>query len=222
MNSTWPVGLVIAIAAMSAWGGAARAQGWGPADDGPRVFVNGQPYGAPQPQTDDGVRVDITADNPAVRLIRVDGDRETDICAAPCGVVVPRKAEYQLAGEGIVRTSRFTLPDNRPDLHLYVDAGSASRRTAGIVLGVAGYGMFVAADLFLEVEGKGNTQTLSSHTRNVGLALVGSGLVLGTVGLVLILTTRTRVATSSGVTFSHLSRSGRRTAIRLTPAGLEF
>ena len=210
------------IGATWVWGGPARAQGWGPADDAPRVFVNGQPYGEPPPQTEEGVRVDITADNPAVRLIRVDGDRETEICAAPCGVVVPRKADYQIAGDGVVRTSRFTVPDNRSDLHLFVDAGSASRRTAGVVLGIAGYGLFVAADLFLEVDGKGNTQSVSTHTRNVGLALVGSGLVLGTVGLVLILTTRTRVATSSGVTFSHVSRSGRRTAIRLTPAGLEF
>ena len=71
-------------------------------------------------------------------------------------------------------------------------------------------------------DSSGNTSPPTLHHGELAFGLALSGLVVGTVGLVLIFTANTHVSTSSGVSFSHVSPAGRRTAIRLTARGLEF
>jgi hypothetical protein len=220
MTRAGVVGLIVAIGAAQLVGSNARAQGdaWG--GGAPRVFVEGQPWQAPP--TPDGVRVDIAADSPNVRLVRVDGGQDTVICAAPCGVVVPRNGEYQIAGDGVVRTSRFSVPADRPDLQLNVKSGSNGQRWGGIILGVAGYVTAAAGESLWSVERTATNVAPNPRAQQVGIGMMISGVVAGTLGLVMIFTANTHVTTSSGVSFTYAPPSRRRMAIRLTPAGLEF
>lgn len=220
MTRAGVVGLIAAIGAAQFVGSSARAQGdaWGGGP--PRVFVDGQPWQAPPPP--DGVRVDISADSPNVRLVRVDGGQDTVICAPPCGVVVPRDGEYQIAGDGVVRTSRFSVPADRPDLQLKVQSGSNGQRWGGIALGIAGYVTAALGESLWSVERTANNVAPSPRAEQVGIGMMISGVVAGSLGLVMIFTANTHVTTSSGVSFSYAAPSGRRMAIRLTPAGLEF
>lgn len=222
MSKPWVIGLVAAIGAVQLPGVTAHAQNGRPADGAPQVFVDGQPVDQTPPPAADGVRVDIDADSPNVRLMRVDGGRQTIVCAPPCGVVVPRQGEYQIAGDGVVRTSRFGVPADRADLQLKVQSGSNVQRWAGIVLGTAGYATVLAGEFLVSSDSGGNTSPPTLHHGELAFGLALSGLVVGTVGLVLIFTANTHVSTSSGVSFSHASPAGRRTAIRLTARGLEF
>jgi len=220
MTRAGVVGLIAAIGAAQLVGGSARAQGdaWGGGP--PRVFVEGQPWQAPPPP--DGVRVDISADSPNVRLVRVDGGQDTVICAAPCGVVVPRNGEYQIGGDGVVRTSRFSVPADRPDLQLKVQSGSNSQRWGGIVLGIAGYIAAGVGESLWSAERTTYDVAPNPRAREIGAAILISGVVAGTLGLVMIFTANTHVSTSSGVSFTYAAPSRRRMAIRLTPSGLEF
>lgn len=222
MSRAWVIALIAAIGAAQLSAAPAHAQDAPPADAAPQVFVDGQPVGQLPPPPADGVRVDIDADSPDVRLVRVDGDRETVICGPPCGVIVPRQGQYQIAGDGMVRTSRFSVPADRPDLQLKVSSGSNGRRWVGIALGVVGYATALIGESATSFEFNANNASSSSHGKEIAVGLLLSGLVVGTVGLVMIFTANTHVSTSSGASFSQASPRGRRTAIRLTPAGLEF
>jgi len=203
------MGLLVVIAAALGLGRTARAQA--PEDDAPRVIVEGQPVGEAPPPAPDGVRVTITADSPDVRLMRVDDDRDTEVCAPPCGAIVPRQGLYQIAGDGVVRTGKFAVPKDRADLHLNVDSGSNLQRRAGIAIGILGYATVLAGETYLSYERSANVGGASSHARDITFGMVASGLVVGTVGLVLIFTASTHVTTSSGERFSHAAPPGRRT-----------
>lgn len=217
MSRRRSTGLVVAIATAALLSETAHAQ------IGPRV-EEPAPVPAPPPAPPDpgGVRVDISADSPNVRLVRVDGAAETVICAPPCGVVVPREGRYQLAGDGVTRTNVFAVPDHGADLQLSVRAGSNFQRRAGIVLGLVGWASFAAGEGFTNYEDNPNNRSRTIRDKAIAFGLFGAGIATSMVGLLLIFTARTHVTTSTGVWFSHASPRGRRTAIRLTPAGLEF
>ena len=81
---------------------------------------------------------------------------------------MPRNGTYQLGGDGVVRTGRFTVPADRPDLHLFVESGSNTPRVAGIVVAIAGYATVLAGNAYLSYEGKGSIQSASTHAKEVG------------------------------------------------------
>jgi hypothetical protein len=222
MSTARLFGLIAAVAAVSTPSAPARAQEAPPPEAAPQVFVDGQPVGDLPPPSPEGVRVDLWADSPNVRLMRVDGPSPTVVCAPPCGVIVPSQGVYQIAGDGVVRTSRFSVPTDHPDLQLHVKSGSNAQRWGGIVIGAIGYTTVLLGESLATYDPMPGTQPPSWRTKEVGLTMMAAGLVVGTVGLVMILTANTSVSSSSGASFSHAAPRGRRTAIRLTAAGLEF
>lgn len=135
---------------------------------------------------------------------------------------------YRIAGEGVVPSSKFELPNAGADLTLDVKAGSSTQRTAGLVLGIAGVVTFIGANVYLIHASPAllsDGPPVSHTTTTAYFAAEGAGLLLGGVGLLLLLTSDTRVTSSSGAKFSNAPDCGlprRRSAIAWTPRGLEF
>jgi len=171
-----------------------------------------------------GIVVELVTNSKKVRVLRLDGEKQTIVCAAPCGESLPREGVYQIAGDGVVPTAKFTLPKDEPNLQLHVRAGSEGLHTTGIVLVlggmttlVAGSGYFFYSVATTPLDTPGNPRPLE-----VAAGLVGVGALVAGVGLLLTLTAKTKVTTSRGSTFSRGPERTRRTAVRLTVRGLEF
>jgi hypothetical protein len=184
-------------------------------------------YGRPPAGADPGgVYVELRADAPNVRIDRVVNGMQVAVCVAPCRRVLPRNNVYVIDGVGIRTTTQFMLPDDRQQLTLDVKAGSAARRALGVVLlvggGVVGYvGLVVAASRTNTYDS--STGTYRSRATSGPLAVGAIGAAAVAVGVYLMLTSQTRVQSSSGVTFSRTDDARKkRPAIALTPRGLEF
>jgi hypothetical protein len=141
---------------------------------------------------------------------------------------VPRNDLYVIQGERIRTTSQFVLPDDRSDVTLTVQAGSAMRMGGGAALllagGIVGCLGLLATELGLVVfslEPPGDNNGSASITAaGLGAVALGLGGVIG--GVYLILTSRTNVTSSTGSTFTKRDRPRARSAIALTPNGFEF
>jgi hypothetical protein len=141
---------------------------------------------------------------------------------------VPRNGLYVIQGEKIRTTSQFLLPDDRSDVTLTVQAGSAMRMGGGAALllagGILGYLGLLAAELGLAVSslapGGGNSDSAAVTAAGLGALAVGMGAVIG--GVYLILTSRTNVTSSTGSTFTNRDRPRARSAVALTPNGFAF
>jgi hypothetical protein len=178
----------------------------------------------PEEPSRPGVVVDLVTNSKEVRIVRLDGGRQTIVCAPPCGESLPREGVYQIAGDGVVPTAKFTLPKDESNLQIQVRAGSEGVSTTGIVLTagglttlVAGYAYVLDKVLTMPLDMPGNPRPLQ-----VAVAVGGAGALIAGVGVLLTLTARTNVTTSRGVTFSQAPERRRRTALRLTVRGLEF
>jgi len=171
-----------------------------------------------------GVIVELVANSKAVRIVRLDGGQHTIVCAPPCGESLPREGVYQIAGDGVVPTAKFTLPKDPSNLQVHVRAGSEGVRTTGMVLGVAGMTTFVTGCAYVVYNFVTTPFDTPGNPRPVQVAMVlgGAGVVIAGVGLLLALTGTTKVTTSRGVTFSQGPARRGRTAVRLTLRGLEF
>ena len=156
----------------------------------------------PSPPIDDGVWVELLAPSP-VQLERVQGDMVYPVCAAPCRQRVPRRGVYRIGGDSVVPSASFDLTEEPLGVTLAVHPASALRKRAGMTLGLVGLGMLIAgAAIQQRIENQRVEGLSPGHSEQVaGDALLLSGLAMGVVGLVFLLTTQTRVTSSNGVSF---------------------
>jgi hypothetical protein len=204
----------------------AAGQPSGPPNAGPPANPSGQwPPG--------GVLVDVSSDAPNVRIDQVLPTGGTyPACVAPCHRVLWRNVSYVVQAEGVPPTSAFVLPDSTSRVTLDVHAGSATKRTAGVALmiagGVAGLIGFAGASSTGTVNADGTTGSSSTH--ETGLAVLAVGGTAAIIGIVLFTTGRTLVTSSTGATFTEHRQPRPRSpsfialgALRaLTPRGLSF
>jgi len=176
------------------------------------------------------IQVDVKADAGGVRLDRVQGGGyNTTVCVAPCSRLVPRNNLYVIDGDGIRSTSQFLLPDDRDQVTLNVEAGSSGRHTGGAVLMVGGLvvgyvGLFVAeAGLASNaIESANGSSHHSTDLAAAGGIMLAAGVAAAIGGLYMVLTSSTKVTSSTGSTFSEEKRPRPRSAVALTPSGLTF
>jgi hypothetical protein len=177
------------------------------------------------------IQVDLKADQPGVRLDRVQGGgAATAVCLAPCSRLVPRNNLYVIDGDGIRATSQFLLPDDRNQVTLDVKAGSAARHGGGAALMVGGLIVGYIGMLVLEVGltsqavSDGTTQNRSDSAATVGGVMLAAGVAAAVGGLYLVMTSSTKVSSSTGATFTEdeRPRPRPRSGIALTPRGLTF
>lgn len=177
------------------------------------------------------IQVDLKADQPGVRLDRVQGSgAASTVCVAPCSRLVPRNNLYIIDGDGLRATSQFLLPDDRNQVTLDVKAGSSARHGGGAALMVGGLivgyvGMLVLeAGLTSQAYADGTTDNRSDRAATVGGVMLAAGVVAAIGGLYLVMTSSTRVSSSTGATFTEEERprARPRSGIALTPRGLTF
>jgi hypothetical protein len=170
------------------------------------------------------IQVDVRADEPGVRLDRVQGQGiSTAVCVAPCSKLVPRNNLYVIDGEGIRTTSQFLLPDDRNQVTLNVKAGSSARHGGGAVLLVAGLVIGYVGLMGLAATESG-TGSQSDQGATIGGGLLIGGLAAAIGGLYLVMTSSTTVTSSTGATFSKNDQVPARagSSVALTPRGLTF
>ena len=181
------------------WDGTGAApQDW--TGSAPRDWTGAAP---PAPPADDGVWVELHSHGAPVRIERVFGDAAIPVCTAPCRQKVPRSGIYRIGGEGVVPSANFDLTQEQWGVTLEARPASSMRRAAGLTLAIAGLAMLLTSSA---IEGQGDGAALDetpvSHREQVAAGfLLVSGLAAGVVGLVLMLTSNTRVTSSNGVSF---------------------
>lgn len=187
--------------------------------------------GAPGYQGGGMIQVDLKADEPGVRLDRVQGaGAAATVCVAPCSRLVPRNNLYVIDGDGIRATSQFLLPDDRNQVTLDVKAGSSARHGGGAALMVGGlivgYVGMITLELGLtsEAVSDGTTRDRSDKAATVGGVLLAAGVAAAIGGLYLMMTSNTKVTSSTGSKFSEDEhpRPRAKSSVALTPRGLTF
>ncbi len=106
-------------------------------------------------------------------------------CVAPCEVTLDSRYSYRIAGEGLVPSDAFTLPQGKDRVKLDAKMGSAYGRVGGGILSVAGAagvvlgGAMLVATPILEGNGVGSKEFRS------GILVGGASLAgLGAMALV--------------------------------------
>jgi len=237
----------ISILAASSAGGRARANTPGqqavpPTPPQAAPLAAPDPWSSPEatgaypqvgyPPPDGGfVRLDLRADAAGVRLDRVVGQGATiPVCFAPCSRLVARNDVYVIQGDGVRTTSQFQLPDDRSEVTLDVHAGSTLRLGGGAALllggGIVGYVGMITTELGLATGSFADstgTRTRSNGVTTVGLGLMGVGAAALIGGIYLVLTSSTKVTSSTGATFTKQDRPRpRHPTVAVTSTGLEF
>jgi hypothetical protein len=175
-----------------------------------------------------GIRVELRADDPKTRIDRISATGEVrSACFAPCRAVLDLDATYVIEGEGIPATAAFLLPDHADAIRLDVQAGSLRRTWIGTGLAIFG-GLAAAWGLSTWVRARASGVQPPPGQPNpydqdakIGSIALGIGTVSLFAGLVLHLTGRTSVITSTGEAFTS-QKTSRNTRIALTPQGLTF
>lgn len=207
------------LVAMVASSTAARAQGPAPPD----AQVAG-------PNSGGSVFVELRTTSPDVRIERVAGASRVPVCSAPCRQVLPSSEVYVIGGPGVTSSRQFTLPADHPRVVLDVTPGSKAAASGGLALAVTG-GVVLAVGYVALVLGSaadqfgsafdGKKPSGDSTTPAIVIGVAGVSMVLG--GVLLILSARTKVQSSTGASFSESpARPPRRPLFALTPRGLEF
>jgi hypothetical protein len=176
-----------------------------------------------------GVEIELRANAPAVRIDRLVDGVAVPACVAPCVCVLPRDGTYVIDGPGVRPTKPFMLAPNRyARTTLDVRAGSNLRFGAGVGATAAGALAFLGGSVAMVVVGFHDLATRPDDAppdpwmrRLLVTSLVGIPVIL--TGVVLVLTSPTRVTTSNDVSFSlHSPQRIRARRLVLTPRGLEF
>lgn len=171
------------------------------------------------------IQVDIKADESGVRLDRVQGDGVTrPVCVAPCSRLVPRNNLYVINGDGIRTTSQFLLPDDRNQVTLDVKVGSSARHGGGAALLVVG-GVVAYVGLISLGGAAGSTGSQADNkAATIGGGLLVGGLAAAIAGVYLVMTSSTKVISSTGSTFTEddHARPRAKSTVALTPRGLTF
>jgi hypothetical protein len=172
------------------------------------------------------IYVEMHSDDPHARIDRVVDGSKLPACVTPCRKWLRTDEVYVIEGDGVRSTSKFQLPDDRNAVTLDVEAGSSARLGGGAALmlggGIVGYiGIFVVeAGAVSNINGNGDGD---NAIRVGGVMLVGGAVAL-IAGLYMVVTTTTKVTSSTGSTFTREEArpAPRRKWIALTPRGLEF
>jgi len=147
-----------------------------------------------QPPPISGPRVTLQVDNPNGRLQQHMQFRWQDICVAPCGAVLDPRATYRVGGGTSIASEPFQLPRSSGEVFIDAQVGSKVKHWVGLGLMIGGgvaalYGLLYwqMSKAFADVESSsGNGSTGFSDTvRNVGLTVIGVGVVLEIVGIVM-------------------------------------
>ena len=168
---------------------------------GPRDWTGAAP---PPPPVDDGVWVTLHSHGRPVQIERVVGEASYPVCTAPCRQKLPRNAIYRIGGEGVVPSANFDLTQEQwGGVSLDVHPASSASRNVGLVLGLGGViALFVGGELQQQSDSATYPASSPSHQEQVASAiLLGSGLLVGLVGLGFLLTSNTHVHSSNGVSF---------------------
>ncbi len=171
-----------------------------------------------------GVRVEVRADKPGVRIDRITADgSSTTVCFAPCLRVLARDGVYVIGGAGIRSTSQFALPRDHHQLVLDVEAAASARSVAGGLLVTTG-GLALLFDVLSGPKPDAPVNASgSSIDDGIRTAMLVGGVLALSLGIYFVATSHTKVTTSSGVTFTRADAPRRsRTPIAFTSRGLEF
>ncbi|MGO8994218.1 MAG: hypothetical protein ACLQVI_12885 [Polyangiaceae bacterium] len=141
-------------------------------------------------------------------------------CVAPCATPLDPRFSYRVAGDGLVPSESFTLPQDRDHLKLDAKMGSSIGRVGGGVLGLAGVGgiLLGAAALIatpiLENQNAGSP-TLRTGVLAGGVVVSGAGVIALVAGVWLWL--------HNDTTVRQEQEEGRATArSRVTAGGIAF
>jgi hypothetical protein len=114
-------------------------------------------------------------------------------CVAPCRLKLDPRYSYRVAGDGLVPTDSFALPQGKGDVRVDAKMGSSIGRVAGVLattgglLAIAAGGAALVATPILESEDVGSKGFRTAVLAG-GIGAVSVGVVSATVGLFLWLT----------------------------------
>jgi hypothetical protein len=143
------------------------------------------------------------------------GDAWDQVCVTPCSVKVDPHASYRVGGDA-APSSRFVLPQGRSKLRLRVHAGSGFWYDAGVILASVGGTSTVAGGIVVFIAPKLSDAVSETTTREIGFALLGTGVALLLVGVPLWLANGSSVATDDGTKLAFSNR------VHLGPTGVTF
>ena len=138
-------------------------------------------------------------------------------CVAPCSLRLDPRFSYRVAGDGLVPTDSFTLPQGADRVRVDAKMGSTTKRLVGILLTGAGAAATAAGGLALGATPILESEDVGSKTFRTGM-LIGGASVL-TLG-VFTLTTGLYLWLSSGSN-AQVAQPARAGA-RLAPNGFVF
>jgi hypothetical protein len=175
-----------------------------------------------------GVMVHVRSDSDTVRVIRIDGGRNEQVCPGFCDKRLPRDGVYQIGGDGITASKPFTVNGGPNELTLRVDPGWHYQGAIGAVSAGTAVVALAAGALYWAAATMGDIDNPPATNHATDAFFVGSMVtagVLGGIGVLLLSMSSTQVTTSNGVSFSAVTPgSSRRKHPRcvLTPGGLLF
>lgn len=103
-------------------------------------------------------------------------------CVAPCATKLDPRFSYRVAGDGLVPSDSFTLPQDRDHLMLDAKMGSSVGRVGGGVLALGGAGAVLLGAAALIATPILESQNLGSSSLRTGL--LAGGAVVSSAGVV--------------------------------------
>jgi hypothetical protein len=139
-------------------------------------------------------------------------------CAAPCALKLDPRFSYRVAGDGLVPSESFTLPQDRDHLKLDARMGSSTGRVGGAVLalgGVAGVLLGTAALVATPILQSQDVGTPAARTGVLagGVVVSGAGVIALIAGVWLWLHNDTTLRQDDG---------GATAGAHITAAGIAF
>lgn len=145
-------------------------------------------------------------------------------CVAPCRMRLDPRFSYRVAGDGLVATDSFALPEGKDRVRVDAKMGSSTGRVAGILLtgagalGVAVGGAALGVSPILASEEVGS-QAFRTGVVAGGVGVLGVGLLTMGAGLYLWLTNGSTTQTESSAALAP-KRAG--AGVKVLPNGVAF
>ncbi len=146
-------------------------------------------------------------------------------CVAPCRLRLDPRYTYRVAGDGLVASDSFALPEGKDRVRVDAQMGSSTGRVVGILLtgagalGIAAGGAALAVSPILASEEVGS-QGFRTGVLAGGIGVLGAGLLTAGVGLYLWITNGSSAHPEGQAQAS--ASPPRRAAVGLSPSGITF
>lgn len=146
-------------------------------------------------------------------------------CVAPCRLRLDPRYTYRVAGDGLVASDSFALPEGKDRVRVDAQMGSSTGRVVGILLtgagalGIAAGGAALAVSPILASEEVGS-QGFRTGVLAGGIGVLGAGLLTAGVGLYLWITNGSSAHPEGQAQGS--ASPPRRAAVGLSPSGITF